>query len=659
MFSNYWLIASISAVLIALVLDFVRRFLFPAWQLNRTLTRIRETLRDVTSATLSDNGDLEEMVGKAKLEPAFAAVWLEYSKTLHGQRGVDQSGQQRVLRWRATALAESFFTEQVLVDSPLRAEYFKHLPGILTGLGIIGTFGGLIRGLQNFNVSPDPLKMQNMLQSLMQAVGHAFVVSASAIFLAMLLTWLEKINLSKCYSIVENIQQAVDGMFHAGVGEEYLERLVKASETSATQALHIKDALVSDLKQILAEVTVQQVEASARDSNRISIDVGKVITESLGGSMERISVAVEKVGSTQGDAINTMLVDVLARFSGQMQEMFGGQMKGMSDLLMQTTQAMQSTASRFEQLASNMDSAGKGAVDAMGERLTLALTSMEARQKIVNSQMAEFVEQIKTLVSESQTQSAQKLQQTLAALGDQVVSVVGQLQEQAKNSTDRHQQASATFAEQTGQAVSGLSREVENLVRQSLETSRSLQGSVAALTAATSDSISRMNTGAEILYVASSDFAKAGEGVTTSLVGSRTAIEKIQSATATLGEAMKGTAAILGDYKSSREVFAMMVTDLKATIQNAKKEAFLTSDLVEKLQAAASQLSLAEKQSEDYLKGISLVLAKAHETFAQNVEKTLSRGNAQFHTELSNAVNLLSAGIQDLGEMLETASAKR
>jgi len=217
MFSNYWLIASISAVLIALVLDFVRRFLFPAWQLNRTLTRIRETLRDATSATLSDNGDLEEMVGKAKLEPAFAAVWLEYSKTLHGQRGVDQSGQQRVLRWRATALAESFFTEQVLVDSPLRAEYFKHLPGILTGLGIIGTFGGLIRGLQNFNVSPDPLKMQNMLQSLMQAVGHAFVVSASAIFLAMLLTWLEKINLSKCYSIVENIQQAVYGMFDAGV----------------------------------------------------------------------------------------------------------------------------------------------------------------------------------------------------------------------------------------------------------------------------------------------------------------------------------------------------------------------------------------------------------------------------------------------------------
>ena len=57
------------------------------------------------------------------------------------------------------------------------------------------------------------------------------------------------------------------------------------------------------------------MEASARDSSQISTDVGKVIADSLGGPMERISIAVERVGSTQGDAINTMLVDVLARFS--------------------------------------------------------------------------------------------------------------------------------------------------------------------------------------------------------------------------------------------------------------------------------------------------------------------------------------------------------
>ena len=85
----------------------------------------------------------------------------------------------------------------------------------------------------------------------------------------------------------------------------------------------------------------------------------------------------------------------------------------------------------------------------------------------------------------------------------------------------------------------------------------------------------------------------------------------------------------------------------------------MTSDLVERLQGAASQLARAQKQSEDYLKGINDVLAKAHEAFAANIEKTLNRGNSLIHVELSTAVSLLSAGVQDLGDMFERVSASR
>jgi hypothetical protein len=168
-----------------------------------------------------------------------------------------------------------------------------------------------------------------------------------------------------------------------------------------------------------------------------------------------------------------------------------------------------------------------------------------------------------------------------------------------------------------------------------------------------------MNSGAELLYVASSDFAKAGVGVTASLSGSSAAIEQIKAASASISLAMEGAVSVLADYRNNREAFANIVSDLKSTIQNAKKEAFMTSDLIEKLQAAASQLQGAQVQSEQYLKGVTEVLTKAHEAFAASVERTLQKGNSQFHTELANAVNLLSSGIQDLGDTLETVSAKR
>ena len=582
---NNWPTALVALFLVSLALDFVLRFLFRAASRLRSLKRIIVALRQPDTVLSKQKvRDLNSVPGEADEEPIFPELWSEYSKTLHPQRGVDEHGQQRILRWRATALAESFFTEQALVNSPLRTEYFKHLPGILTGLGIIGTFSGLIKGLSHFHVSPTPEETQHALSNLIQAVGHAFYFSAAAIVLAILFTCIEKLLLSSCYARVERIQHAIDRLFRGGAGEEYLERLVQACETSATQALHIKEALVADLKQILQEVTAQQVAASSRDSSRMAVELGGVIAATLSGSVADISVAVERVSSNQATAINTMLVDVLTQFS---------------------------------------------------------------------ERVAEFVEQIRALVSQSQADAGRTLQQTVSQLGDQVAGVLKQLPEQARASLDRQHQEGARFAQQTNATVMGLSREVENLIRLSSETSRSLQASITTLAEETRDSIGRMKSTAELVYAASSEFAKAGERLTARLNGSGNALEKIEAATHLLGAAMNSATAVLDDYKESRGVFAMMIEDLKGTIQNAKKEAFMTSDLIERLGAAASQLGNAEKQSETYLLGINEVLSQAHEVFAQNVEKTLQRGNAQFYRELSEAVGLLSTGIRDLEAVLE------
>lgn len=91
---------------------------------------------------------------------------------------------ESAVAYRATAPAESFFNSQFVVDSRLRTEFFKHLPGIFTGIGIIGTFTGLIVGLQGFQVSQDPAKVSASLETLLAGVLEAFVVSALAIALA-------------------------------------------------------------------------------------------------------------------------------------------------------------------------------------------------------------------------------------------------------------------------------------------------------------------------------------------------------------------------------------------------------------------------------------------------------------------------------------------
>lgn len=655
---DYWHIGLVAVFLVVITIDFVVRFVGQSKMLSRELKQSLTALLAIRSNIKGDITELDEIGEKAMSGPALSHLWSEYRKTLHPQKRADEDGQIQLVRWRSTALAESFFTEQAVVESRLKTEYFKHLPGILTGLGIIGTFLGLIKGLIHFDVSIDPAKAQEQLRGLVNSVGHAFFVSASAIGLAMLFTWIEKSLVTARCRQVEQLREVIDSLFQGGAGEEYLERLAVSSENAATQSAQIKDALVADLKEILTTLATKQMEAQAQNVGQMSVDMGKVIAESLSGPMDAITKAVQGVSSNQGEAVNKMLTDVLASFASQMREMFGGQMAGMSELMVKASESMQATAIQFGQLAANMNAAGTNTVDAMGERLGKALEAMDARQAAMNAQMGAFVEQIKALVSESQSESSQKLKDTLTAVGDQVAGVVEQLRKQAEQAAESQGERHMRFEQTTGQAIGSLSNQVEKLLAQSMETNKSLQNTVASLAQATDKAISGMNSGAETLYVAATDFAKAGQGVSETMQASVVATEAIKVASAQLTTSTDGARAIFADYAKTRDTFALMVAELERTFENAKRDASMTSEIIGRIESATQQLAVAQKQSEEYLQGVSEVLVKAYESFRENVERTLRDGNRQFQSELSSSVQLLSGAIKNLGDVVDDIPAR-
>ena len=658
--SEYWHVGLVAVILVALTIDFISRFFLGSLQLKRELDDAIAELRSISSQKNGELIDLDGVKSKAMKSRALSNLWSEYAKTLHSQLGdEDELGQRTIKRWRSTSLADAFFTEQAIVDSRLKTDFFKHLPGVLTGLGIIGTFAGLIKGLVNFKVVGDngealpPLEAQVQLQGLVGAVGHAFYVSALAIFLAMLFTWIEKAQATARYGQVEELRELIDGLFKGGAGEEYLQGLAQSSQDAATHIKHLRDTLVVDLKEVMTTLTERQISAQAQHTGQMSVDVGKAIADGIAKPMYEITEAVKKVSGNQGDAINKLLTDVLVSFAAQMKEMFGDQMRDLADLLKQASESMKESAIQFGQLASNMDAAGTNTVDAMGDKLAKALDAMDSRQSAMNARMGEFVEQIRNLVSQSQSETNQKLQDALSAVGLQVAGVVETLRKQAEQADAAQGDRSRRFEESTGQAISSLSGQVEQLLSQSMETNKSLQVSVAALASATDRAISGLNSGAETLYVAASDFAKAGDGVTETMKLSATATESLKASSNQLVTATDGAKGIIADYARTRDIFATMVGELKLTVENAKRDAGMTSELISRIQAATKELGAAQQQSEEYLKGVSAALVGAHESFRENIDKTLGEGNRSFQKELSLSVMRLSSAIKLLGEVLD------
>ena len=193
----------------------------------------------------------------------------------------------------------------------------------------------------------------------------------------------------------------------------------------------------------------------------------------------------------------------------------------------------------------------------------------------------------------------------------------------------------------------------------SQETNRALQSSVAGLERASYKAITEMNSGAEKLLSASTEFAKSGQAVSETMRAATSATESIRAASGQLSNAADSVKATIAEYGKTRDVFATMIADLKETFDTAKKDAGMTTQLVQKLEAASHQLAIAQEQSETYLKGVTQVLVKAHDSFRENIERTLSEGNRKFHGELSSAVNLLSGAIKNLGDVVDDIPVRR
>ncbi|MEO5606092.1 MAG: anti-phage ZorAB system protein ZorA [Polaromonas sp.] len=703
----------VGGLLAIAVLAFIQQFLLPGMRAGQELQRAVERL-----STLRKEGpvlDLDRVRIEVMVNDALRHCWDEYRDTLHGQKQPNAMGMLEISRWRATAMANGFFTEQTLVDAPLRTEFYKHLPGILTGLGIIGTFSGLILGLQGFKVSDDATVVRTSLETLIVSVGGAFVLSGTAIALAMVATTFEKFIVNSRYTQLESLCGLIDSMFDSGAGEEYLQRLVEASETSATQAMQMKESLVTDLKQVLSDLAHQQITAMSTTSTQL----GQVITSSLNDGLKeplaRISDAVQTVGNSQGEAVNKLLTDVLGGFTAQMENMFGGQMRGMNEMLVQTANTIQTASQRFEQMASQIQQSGSGAADAMAKRMDEALQQMQVRQAEANDQMRVFVDQLKDSVAKGQSESAELTMGMMRELSESTSKLVKGLQEQAhgaqQQQTQREDESAGrlrTMMEQmqetlsrgqaastdaTGRLVGDLGAAASGLVnslqgqaqtaqlehagrqadlalqmaellnRQSEQTAKltdsvqqassAMREAIQQLQTTTNTNVERMGLGAERLQGASNRLGDNLDTMKTASDGLGTMADKLNSSSSTLSSALVATQQTLGDQKAVRDALATMVADLRSTIENSKREATITSELVDGLQVASQRLNEAQRAADSYLEGVTEVLGESHGAFAKQMEITLREGNRVFHEELAQATGLLKGAIQELGDLFD------
>ncbi|MFN7505687.1 MAG: hypothetical protein ACK5Q1_09010, partial [Limnobacter sp.] len=270
-------------VLVYALYAFFTKYMSPAKKLAITLLWIRDTVNTMRNS--------EPHIRQAGLNKIFKNTfleenWKEFSRTLHEYKFVDSEGVVKI-QHRSTVPVSYFFTASAIIDKPLKVQYFKHLPGILTGVGIIGTFAGLLFGLTNFDATT-PDSINRSVGLLLSGVRDAFYASAFAITASMVVTHLEKLSYQRCLHNLEELNSLVGKMFDSGVLEEYLATL--SSQNISVEVKRFGDQLnesLRDLNRSMATNSRNQAETLVRDLAKVIQDSNDRLANQIENSLVR------------------------------------------------------------------------------------------------------------------------------------------------------------------------------------------------------------------------------------------------------------------------------------------------------------------------------------------------------------------------------------
>lgn len=644
---NWLILVPVLAVIGFLLSRFITQYQNPAKKLQLELVKIAEGLQKYKkeNTQILEISNLREIFS---VEP-FRHLWAEYEDTLHLVRAPDGEP----ISMRATSTSEIYFSKESVVDTQIDADFFRHLPGILTGIGIIGTFTGLVWGLFQFN----PVEPDETLALLLHEVTSAFIGSGLAILAAILITFFEKTTLNKCYRLLETVNNRIDDLFSKGVGEEYLYRLVSASEKSSANTASLKDALIDDLKQLMHEVADKQINAQLQSSQNISSQISGAIKEGLDAPMRDLMEVVAKASGEQGGAVTGMLENLLSAFMAKIDETFGSQIQNINTAIEKSSDSMMMVQEAMTRLINDIAGAGQKATSEMSAKMEESMAKAALAQEQMNQQLRSFVEELRKLILEQQNQTKQAMDETMQKILSELEKSISVISAERENQALSDKARSDRLVAETEGLYSGLTDNVVQLMTDVKAAAFKTEENIQAIQNAATGAISGMNDGALVMRDAADRFTKAGDSIGGVFEQSRVVTDQLGQTASTLQLASASVRTAFEKYDESRESVQSYVLQLQGLVENAKKEVGLSSQMLSDLQRIVDALQTAEKQSADYLNQVNSVLKGSFQQFGQEMVAQVENLKSSSDTLLTGSLSALEGAVQSM--LMSVAKLKK
>ncbi len=482
----------------------------------------------------------------------FAEAWQEFENSLITRQRQLHGTQEDIVY--KTDEASLFFSEDRLLEQHLNLRFWNSVPALLVGVGILGTFVGLVWGLIPFSGIDfaQTSKIQEAIKNLLSGVSTAFVTSVWGMLTSLLFNGLEKWRVGSMSGTLADLQQALDQLFTLTTQEEISFRqedelaqqtqALKSFSTDLADRIKIAmDNIMSERLDNLDQGLTQLHDQSARSSQEIVQELhnvpealGDAIAKQLEPTFNDLNTAVEELRrekeESSTDAIQQLVEEFQKSLSGstttQMEtlaetvgkaseslitlpEQLASMMVGVQEQVNQThgllSKTSQSQAEQMKNMMEGMLSAFQEAIDTHQAGLSKTTDSVNEEMKQIANDIRNLLEsaanrtdaQLAKRMADIETTSAQSLQamQTMITeLQQALTQSTAQTTEESSVMITRMRELLESSANRTNEQLAQRMVDMKNVSAQSIQM---LQTTIEELQASMTSTASQVTNNSE------------------------------------------------------------------------------------------------------------------------------------------------------------------
>lgn len=193
------------------------------------------------------------------------------------------------------------FINYDLIDGAINKGFLSIIPGVMTGLGILGTFVGLSFGLQKFNTGTAE-EISDSIAPLMDGIKVAFHTSIYGMVMSLVFNFVYKKKIESVYHAVDEFVNQWRRHVVPNAGNEGMNRIMEYQEKLTGDMNDMSEHAIDRMAEKLASILLPEYEKIHNVTGQIlkttttfGQDVAKTLNEALAPEFAKLNETISSI----------------------------------------------------------------------------------------------------------------------------------------------------------------------------------------------------------------------------------------------------------------------------------------------------------------------------------------------------------------------------